>query len=163
MFEQASWPPSERAAAAVRRGSQWLDGGLAMSSSPVWTRGGLSLRRFGLNRFGRFAWESWRELAPTALAQIPDPSGHFSRVGETALAQWTDLWPELVEPDLEGEDFHHKAGRIEAAKMRAEEIIRAELLVPPQELQEADDPDQPGPLAEVIEAWRDVTTEDLDR
>lgn len=62
-----------------------------------------------------------------------------------------------------GEDFHHKAGRIEAAKMRAEEMIRAELLVPPQELQEADDPDQPGPLAEVIEAWRDVTTEDLDR
>ena len=85
-----------------------------MSSSPVWIRGGLGLRRFGLNRFGRFAWESWRVLAPTALAQIPDPSSHFSGVGETALAQWTDLWPELLEPDLEGEGFHHMAGRIEA-------------------------------------------------
>ena len=55
------------------------------------------------------------------------------------------------------------SGERTPAYTRAEEMIRAELLVPPQELQEADDPDQPGPLAEVIEAWRDVTTEGLDR
>ena len=77
------------------------------------------------------------------------------------MAQWSDLWPELVEPDREGEDFHHKAGRIEAAKMQAEEMIRAELLVPPPEVQEADD--EPGLLAEVVQAWQEVTTEDLER
>ena len=131
-----------------------------MSSSPVWNRGGLNRRRFTLNRFGRFAWESWKVLAPTALEQIPDPRSHFSRLGETAEMQWTDLWPTLVEPDLPGEDFYHKAGRIEAAKMRAEEMIRAELLVPPPEVQE--DNDQPGPLSDVMEAWRAVVTEDLD-
>ena len=73
-----------------------------MSSSPVWIRGGLGLRRFGLNRFGRFAWESWKVLAPTALAQIPDPRGHFSTLGATAESQWADLWPELLEPDVPG-------------------------------------------------------------
>lgn len=37
-----------------------------------------------------------------------------------------------------GEDFFHKAGRIEAAKMRAEEMIRDELLIPPVEVQDSD-------------------------
>lgn len=153
-------PPDGRAAAAVRKGSEWLDGGLAMSSSPVWIRGGLSLRRFALNRFGRFAWESWKVLAPTALAQIPDPRGHFSTLGATAESQWADLWPELLEPDVPGEDYFHKAGRIEAAKMRAEEMIRNELLIPPAEVHDPDGGDDPAMLTDVMVAWRDLMVED---
>ncbi len=120
----------------------------------------LSLRRFGLNRFGRFAWESWKVLAPTALAQIPDPRGHFSTLGATAESQWADLWPELLEPDVPGEDFFHKAGRIEAAKMRAEEMIRNELLIPPAEVQDSDGGDDPAMLTDVMVAWRDLMVED---
>lgn len=131
-----------------------------MSSSPVWIRGGLSLRRFALNRFGRFAWESWKVLAPTALAQIPDPRGHFSTLGATAESQWADLWPELLEPDVPGEDYFHKAGRIEAAKMRAEEMIRNELLIPPAEVHDPDGGDDPAMLTDVMVAWRDLMVED---
>jgi hypothetical protein len=82
-----------------------------------------------LNRFGRFALESWQTLAPAALSQP-------------------------------GEDFFTKAGRVEAAKMQAEEMIRADLLIPPEELQEPEEGAGPGPLNEVMQAWRGVLDED---
>lgn len=109
-----------------------------------------------MNRFGRFAAETWRTLAPTAYSQIPDPNAHFSRLGELAESQWAQLWPELVEPEAEGEDFFSKVGRIEAAKLQAEELIRAEWLTPPADEQEPDEGDEPGPLAEVNRVWRDL-------
>lgn len=107
-----------------------------------------------MNDFGRFALLSWQTLAPTALKQIPNPSRHFSKLGEEAESCWATLWPELLEPDRPGEEFFHKAGRIEAAKAQAMEVIRAEWLVPPEDLQEDEDGDQPGPMAEVMEAWQ---------
>jgi hypothetical protein len=109
-----------------------------------------------LNRFGRFALEAWSELAPSVLSQIPDPNKHFSELGEEAESQWADLWPQLAGPDSPGEDFFVKAGRIEAAKLQAEEMIREELLTPPVDEQDLDDGDGPGPLADVIQAWREV-------
>ena len=112
-----------------------------------------------MNRFGRFALESWRTLAPAALSQIPDPNRHFSELGEEAESQWASLWPQLLDPDSPGEDFFTKAGRVEAAKMQAEEMIRAELLTPPDELQESDEGDGPGPLTEAMQAWRSVVDE----
>ncbi len=137
-----------------RRGTQWS--GDVLIHSPRWRRGGRSRRRSGLNRFGRFALEAWSELAPSVLSQIPDPNKHFSELGEEAESQWADLWPQLAGPDSPGEDFFVKAGRIEAAKLQAEEMIREELLTPPVDEQDLDDGDGPGPLADVIQAWREV-------
>ncbi len=34
-----------------------------------------------MNRFGRYALENWKTLAPSALSRIPDPSSHFSQLG----------------------------------------------------------------------------------
>lgn len=109
-----------------------------------------------MNRFGRFAEQAWRTLAPTAYSQIPDPSAHFSRLGELAESQWAQLWPALLEPDVEGEEFFTKVGRVEAAKLQAEEMIRADLLTPPADDQEPEEGEGPGPLAEVMRAWRDL-------
>ena len=114
-----------------------------------------------MNRFGRYALEAWSTLAPAALSQIPDPNRHFSVLGEEAESQWASLWPGLLEPDLPGEDFFGKAGRIEAAKMQAEEMIRAELLTPGEDLQELEPGDEEaGPIAEVIDAWRQALTDE---
>lgn len=113
-----------------------------------------------MNRFGRFALEAWSTLAPTALSQIPDPQAYFSALGEQAQSEWASLWPQLVvEPDPPGEGTFTKAGRIEAAKMQAEEMIRADLLTPSEDQQDEDPGEAPGPMAEVIEAWRRVTEE----
>ncbi len=140
----------------VREGSEWLDD--VLMHSPRWMRGGRSRRRFGLNRFGRYAMAAWQEAAPAALARITDPRMYFSELGERAESQWASLWPQMLEPDAPGEDFFSKAGRVEAAKMRAEEMIRAELLTPPVEEQDVDEP-EPDPLAEVRQAWRDLMDE----
>ncbi len=112
-----------------------------------------------MNRFGRFALEAWSTLAPTALSQIPDPQTHFSALGEQAFSAWADLWPQLVEPDVPGEDTFAKVGRIEAAKMQAEEMIRVEWLTPAEDQQDDDPGEIPDPMAEVIEAWREVAEE----
>jgi hypothetical protein len=143
---------------ADRKGPEWF--GDVLTHSPRWKRGGSSRRRRELNRFGRFALQSWQTLAPAALAQITDPSRHFSELGEEAESQWASLWPQLLTPDSPGENLFSKAGRIEAAKMQAEEMIRAELLTPPEELQEPDEGDDPGPLGDVMQAWRSVLDED---
>lgn len=114
-----------------------------------------------MNRFGRWAETVWRTLAPTAYDEIPDPRAHFSALGVEAESQWGTLWPQLAGRDSPAEDFHMKVGRIENAKLRAEEIIRADLLTPPPDVQECEPgEDEPDPLAEVCQAWRDLMNDE---
>ena len=84
-----------------------------------------------MNVYGKRAQENWRRLAPAAYAQIPDPNSHFSMLGQTAEQQVMDLTTSLTGPDLPGEEFWHKVGRLTAAKRAAEEIVWADLLTPP--------------------------------
>ena len=105
--------------------------------------------------------ETWQALAPAAFSQIPEPNKFFSELGMQAHQQWMNLWPQMVDPDEPGEDFFHKAGRITAAKMRAEEIVRADLLTPPADSQEQDeDLAAPDPLAEVYQALQEYLDEE---
>ena len=89
-----------------------------------------------MNRYGRLALTRWQQLAPTALAEITDPSQHFSMLGEEALEQVTTLTLQLQGQDVPGETTFAKIGRIENAKLRAEEIVQADLLTPPPDLQD---------------------------
>lgn len=89
-----------------------------------------------MNKYGRLALTMWQQLAPTALAEIEDPSRHFSTLGEEALEQVTTLTVQLQGQDVPGEAYFAKIGRIENAKLRAEEIVRADLLMPPPESQD---------------------------
>lgn len=92
-----------------------------------------------MNEYGRLALSMWQQLAPTALAEMDDPSRHFSMLGEEALEQVTTLTAQLEGPDLPGETTFAKIGRIQNAKLRAEEIVRADLLMPPPEVQDLTD------------------------
>lgn len=96
-----------------------------------------------MNRYGAQAMRAWQDLAPTALAEMDDPNRHFSRLGEEAMEQVTSLTIQLSGPDVAGESYFEKVGRIENARLRAEEMVRADLLLPPPEV-------------------RDLTEEDLD-
>lgn len=89
-----------------------------------------------MNRYGTQAMQMWQQLAPAALAALEDPNRHFSTLGEEAEGQVVDLTIQLTGPDVPGETYFQKVGRIENAKLRAEEIVREELLIPPPEIRE---------------------------
>ena len=102
-----------------------------------------------MNTYGKRAQQAWQQLAPSAYAQIPDPNQHFSTLGREAQDQIADLTTQLVGPDEPGESFEHKVGRLNSAKMRAEEIVAADLLTPPREQWDptndpGDEPDEYG-------------------
>jgi len=86
-----------------------------------------------MNTYGKRAQQAWQQLAPSAYAQIPDPNQHFSTLGHEAQNQIADLTTQMAGPDEPGESFEHKVGRLNSAKMRAEEIVAADLLTPPRE------------------------------
>lgn len=92
-----------------------------------------------MNRLGEFAENAWRTQAPSRYAQIENPKEHFSALGEEAADQVAMLTRQLQGPDQPGESFFDKVGRINMAKMQAEEIVRAEMLTPPQEQWEDQD------------------------
>ena len=102
-------------------------------ASRRWSCGGRSRRRRAVNRFGRWAWAVWAAEAPGALSRLVDPETFFGELGEQAEAAWVDLTRELMGPDLPGEGFLGKVGRIEAAKLQARELVDEQWCRPPRE------------------------------
>lgn len=91
-----------------------------------------------MNTYGKFAQDTWKMLAPSQYALIPDPEAWFTDLGNQAETAVVDLMMQLEGPDIKGETYLEKVGRINAAKRQAEEIIRAEMLTPDAESQEED-------------------------
>lgn len=113
-----------------------------------------------MNKYGRLALTMWQQLAPTALSEIDDPSRHFSTLGEEALEQVTTLTLQMQGPDVPGESYFAKIGRIENAKL-TEEIVRTDLLIPPPELQDVteDEIEDTLPRDEVAQALAELREE----
>lgn len=109
-----------------------------------------------MNRFGREAMLAWQTLAPARFAQLEDPSTFFAQLGQQAEDAWLDLSRELAGADSPGEPTLAKLGRLTNARLRAEEIIRAEYLMPPTvETPEAED--EPDPWAA---SWERIRVEE---
>ncbi|MEX5296965.1 TnpV protein [Kocuria sp. CPCC 205268] len=89
-----------------------------------------------MNTYGKFAQEAWKTTAPAEYALIPDPDQWFERLGEEAAQRVGELMMELAGPDPVGESYLEKVGRLNASKMQAEEIVRAEMLTPDPSVQE---------------------------
>lgn len=108
-----------------------------------------------MNRFGRMALELWQELAPESLKDLPDREEFFSALGEEAEEAWIQRSLQLAGPDVPGEPWLEKVGRMENARLRAEEMIRHELLTPPtpEQVEEEDDPDWVDP---VFTFWQEI-------
>ena len=97
-----------------------------------------------MNHYGAQALKHWQEYLPQRYATIPesDRNSFFSTLGEQAATQIEDLSRELAGPDQPGEGYLAKLGRLNNARMRAEEEILPELiLIAP----ETDDPDPNDP------------------
>ncbi|WJZ68604.1 TnpV protein [Kocuria rosea] len=95
-----------------------------------------------MNKYGKFAQEAWKATAPAEYALIPDPQAWFESLGEEASIRVDDLMRQLAGPDPVGETFLEKLGRLNASKMQAEEIVRAEMLTPDPSVQEENEEDE---------------------
>lgn len=99
-----------------------------------------------MNRYGKQAMEHWSQVAPQRYSEIPDPIQFFSALGDQVQERILDLAQELTEPDQPGEDSAHKAGRINNARNRAQEIVLAEMVWIEPEPGADSDPDEDQPL-----------------
>ena len=115
-----------------------------------------------MNRYGKHAEETWKMLAPTQYAQIPDPEVWFTTLGEEAETSVGELSVQIAGPDPEGETYLEKVGRLNAARTQAEEIVRAEMLTPqdqdPQDQgpEDEDEADEPSLIGAHLESMRET-------
>lgn len=95
----------------------------------------------GLSQLAQIAWEAWQEYAPTAFGMLRDPRTFFSRLGERAQEQESQLAAAMQGPDKPEESTMAKAGRIQQATNAAREQVIVEMCRPPADLMEDDSDD----------------------
>ena len=114
-----------------------------------------------MNTYGKFAQEAWRTTAPAEYALIPDPDQWFESLGEEAAQRVGELMMELAGPDPVGETYLEKVGRLNASKMQAEEIVRAEMLTPdPSVQQEPEEDEEETGVAQMLWVVEQLNRED---
>jgi hypothetical protein len=86
-----------------------------------------------MNSYGRQAMEHWRRWLPARYRSITDPETFFSMLGQQAESQILDLAEQLEGPDLPGEGYPEKVGRLNMAKKQAQEwVLREVILLDPE-------------------------------
>jgi hypothetical protein len=101
-----------------------------------------------MNQYAATAERHWRRWLPSRVAAMDDPSSFFSNLGEEAAAQIEDLTADLAGDDPPGETFMEKVGRLNMARLQAEEIVLPEtVLRPPEPGVEEDDDSEPATSA----------------
>lgn len=114
-----------------------------------------------MNTYGKFAQEAWKTTAPAEYALIPDPDQWFEALGEEAAQRVGELMMELAGPDPMGETYLEKVGRLNASKMQAEEIVRAEMLTPdPSVQQEPEEDEEESGVTQMLRVVEQINRED---
>ena len=85
-----------------------------------------------MNQYGAMAERHWRRWLPERYRAIQDPGSFFSALGEETASQIAVLAADLAGDDPPGEDYLAKVGRLNMARLQAEERVLAErvLLAP---------------------------------
>lgn len=99
-----------------------------------------------MNQYEAMAQRHWARWLPERYAAISDPDSFFSSLGQEAATRIADLAAELAGPDPVGEGYLVKAGRLNMARLQAEEVVLRELILLPPEPGADDDPDDPQPV-----------------
>ena len=99
-----------------------------------------------MNDYGRLAMMHWRRWLPTRYATIQDPEVFFSTLGRQAENQVLDLAEQLEGPDLPGEGYLEKVGRLNMARMQAEELVLREVILLEPEKADTDDDEDPNSM-----------------
>lgn len=86
-----------------------------------------------MNQYGRQTQRYWQQNLPRQYAQIPDPTGYFTRLGEDLAQQIQDLTDTIAGPDRQDEGYLGKLGRLNEARTAAEDQVMRETLPEPEE------------------------------
>lgn len=105
-----------------------------------------------MNRYGQRVKTHYQRFLPTRYAQIPDPETHFSMLGSQIEDEISATEEQMVGSDPAGEDYLIKVGRLNMARMRAEELVLAQFLPDPGLADDLDDPND-NPAAAQVLAW----------
>ena len=81
-----------------------------------------------MNRYGTLAMRHWEQHAPSRVATMTDREGFFTDLGVQVAAQVVELTQHLEGTPTSGETYMQAVGRLTNARMRAEEIVLAELV-----------------------------------
>ena len=81
-----------------------------------------------MNKYGEIARSHWAKTDPARLAAIEDPETFFQTLGEQAESQIQELTQRLAGPDPPGEEYLTKVGRLNMARLQAEEAVLGELV-----------------------------------
>ncbi len=88
-----------------------------------------------MNRYGVRAQEYWQTFLPAEYAMIEDPETHFTQVGERMGADITRLALAIQGDDPIDEGYLEKLGRLNMARLQAEEQVIRETFPPSDEEQ----------------------------
>ena len=112
-----------------------------------------------MNDYGRLAMVHWRRWLPARYAAIQDPEVFFSTLGRQAENQVLDLAEQLEGPDLPGEGYLEKVGRLNMARMQAEELVLREVILLEPEKAETDDDEDPNSMDLFVRLQNEVVRE----
>ena len=76
-----------------------------------------------MNRHGELARRHRERWLPEQYAALGDPDGFFTALGEEAARQVDVLAAQISGQGRPGEGYLERAGRLAAARARAEEVI----------------------------------------
>lgn len=96
-----------------------------------------------MNKYGAMLRRQWEIADPRFVESLDDPTEHFSQMGEQVQNEIIELQPTLEGTDPAGETYLQKVGRLNAARLQAEEIVLAEYQPPSSssDLSQTEDPD----------------------
>jgi hypothetical protein len=110
------------------------------------------------NRYGELALQHMERCLPDRYRQIENPDRYFTGLGEEIADQVRELETALAGPGPQDEDWMAKVGRLNMARLMAEERVLAELVYLAPE-PEPDEPatDESGAYMGGRPGWEDPT------
>ncbi|MGC5168718.1 TnpV protein [Luteimicrobium sp. DT211] len=112
-----------------------------------------------MNGYGTRAQQYWTEHRPQEVAQMTDPTAFFSTLGEEIQERVLSLSDALAGSDQVGETYLEKVGRLNAARLQAEEVALDELVYS-QTPQDEDDEQEPSEVDQMLSrTWQQVHDE----
>ena len=91
-----------------------------------------------MNQYGSQALRYWKEYLPERYAQIEDPTEFFTNLGAEMAQQVDELSWAIAGQDPPGESYLEKVGRLNHARLAAEEEVMREMLPASEQEDETD-------------------------
>jgi hypothetical protein len=85
-----------------------------------------------MNQYAAQARRHWQNHLPEQYRQIQDPETYFSELGEAIARQVQDTARAIAGPDPEQETYLAKVGRLNMARLTAEDQVLRETLPEPE-------------------------------